>query len=103
MTKLTKFAEKTFMIVIINNGYKKLENRLLECIKCFDSEGENFIIGKRNTIKLFEVDEKIINIKSFKKPHLINKIAYKYFRKSKARRSFEYANILLEKNICNAI
>ena len=64
MTKLTKFAEKTFMIVIINNGYKKLENRLLECIKCFDSEGENFIIGKRNTIKLFEVDEKIINIKS---------------------------------------
>ena len=63
MTKLTKFAEKTFMIVIINNGYKKLENRLLECIKCFDSEGENFIIGKRNTIKLFEVDEKIIIIK----------------------------------------
>lgn len=99
MTKLTKFAEKTFMIVIINNGYKKLEKRLLECIKYFDSEGENFIIGKRNTIKLFEVDEKIINIKSFKKPHLINKIAYKYFRKSKARRSFEYANILLEKKI----
>ncbi len=67
MTKLTKFAEKTFMIVIINNGYKKLENRLLECIKCFDSEGENFIIGKRNTIKLFELNDKIQNETILKK------------------------------------
>ncbi|MBC7440466.1 MAG: Kdo domain containing protein, partial [Flavobacterium sp.] len=49
--------------------------------------------------KLFELEGKTINIKSFKIPHLINKIAYKYFRKSKARRSFEYATTLLEKGI----
>jgi hypothetical protein len=55
--------------------------------------------GKRNIIKLFELDGKTINIKSFKIPNLINKIAYRYFRKSKARRSFEYATILLEKGI----
>ena len=30
---------------------------------------------------------------------MINKIAYKYFRKSKARRSFEYATILLKNGI----
>jgi hypothetical protein len=45
------------------------------------------------------VDGKTVNIKSFKIPNIINKIAYKYFRKSKARRSFEYACALLEKGI----
>lgn len=69
-------------------------------IKEFNSGlGTLFGDGKRNKIKLFESEGKTINIKSFKIPHLINKIAYKYFRKSKARRSFEYATILLEKGI----
>lgn len=65
----------------------------------FESSGILFGDGKRNVIKLFELEGKAINIKSFKIPNLINKIAYKYFRKSKARRSFEYATILLEKGI----
>ena len=55
--------------------------------------------GKRNKIKLFDLERTQINIKSFKVPNLINTIAYKYFRKSKARRSFEFANILLENKI----
>ncbi|MCI4443187.1 MAG: hypothetical protein JHC39_06725, partial [Lentimicrobium sp.] len=61
--------------------------------------GTNFIIGQRNKIKLFELDGKIINIKSFKIPNFINKVVYKYFRKSKAKRSFEFATKLLEKGI----
>jgi hypothetical protein len=55
--------------------------------------------GDRNVIKLFDLEEKKINIKSFKIPNLINKVAYRYFRKSKARRSYEYATILLERGI----
>jgi hypothetical protein len=72
---------------------------LVDIIKNFNIAGEIFGNGKRNTIKLFTVEDELINIKSFKVPHFINKIAYKYFRKSKARRSFEYATILLEKGI----
>lgn len=72
---------------------------VLYFINNFNSEGILFGDGQRNKIKLFELEEKTINIKSFKIPHLINKIAYKYFRKSKARRSFEYATTLLEKGI----
>ena len=68
-------------------------------VENFNRTGENFIIGKRNSIKIFDFQDKKVNIKSFKVPHLINKIAYKYFRKSKAKRSFEYATILLEKGI----
>ena len=81
---------------------KSVQNskEILRFIKEFDSDlGTVFGNGDRNIIKLFELDGKTINIKSFKIPHLVNKIAYKYFRKSKARRSYKYATILLEKGI----
>lgn len=80
-----------------NTVFNKDEVLLL--LQNFKSSGKLFGDGKRNIIKLFELDGMTINIKSFKIPNLINKIAYRYFRKSKARRSFEYATILLEKGI----
>lgn len=80
-----------------NSSFNKDE--IIYDINNFGSKGILFGDGQRNKIKLFELDGKTINIKSFKIPHFINKIAYKYFRKSKARRSFEYATTLLEKGI----
>lgn len=77
----------------------KSSKDILFLIKNFNTEGELFGNGDRNKIKLFDLNGKVINIKSFKIPNIINKVAYKYFRKSKARRSFEYATILLEKRI----
>lgn len=75
-------------------------NEILLFIKEFDSSlGTVLGTGNRNIIKLFDLNGETINIKSFKVPNLINRIAYKYFRKSKAKRSFEYANILLKKEI----
>jgi tRNA A-37 threonylcarbamoyl transferase component Bud32 len=68
-------------------------------IKNFSSSGTLFGEGKRNKIKLFELEGNVINIKSFKKPNFINKIVYRYFRKSKAKRSFEFATYLLENAI----
>jgi len=73
--------------------------KLVYCVEKFDHEGELFGDGKRNKIKLFSVENQLINIKSFKNPNFLNKIVYRYFRKSKARRSFEYATVLLEKGI----
>lgn len=87
------------MILRLNQGYEKFENLLVEYIQFFDTKGKDFVIGQRNQIKLFDLDGQTINIKSFKVPHFINKIAYKYFRKSKAKRSFEFANKLLELGI----
>ncbi|WP_268847301.1 Kdo domain containing protein [Flavobacterium aestivum] len=83
----------------INNRLIKYTDSVKSSILEFKSSGKIFGDGKRNIIKLFELDGKTINIKSFKIPNLINKIVYKYFRKSKARRSFEYATLLLEKGI----
>jgi hypothetical protein len=83
----------------INNSFINHIVLIKAFINNFESTGTLFGDGKRNIIKLFELDGKTVNIKSFKKPNLVNKIAYKYFRKSKARRSFEYATVLLENGI----
>ncbi|MBE0390482.1 lipopolysaccharide kinase InaA family protein [Flavobacterium sp. PL002] len=87
------------MLQIFNIDFNFIKNEVVCYVKNFNSEGSIFGNGDRNVIKLFELEGKIINIKSFKIPNLINKIAYKYFRKSKAKRSFEYATILLKKGI----
>ena len=83
----------------VNPSFENGTSSILDKIKMFNSSGELFGNGDRNKIKLFDLDGKTINIKSFKIPNIVNKIAYRYFRKSKARRSFEYATILLEKGI----
>lgn len=87
------------MTTNIHSLFLKNKSNFLSMIENFSTTGILFGDGQRNKIKLFELEGKTINIKSFKIPHLINKIAYKYFRKSKARRSFEYATTLLEKGI----
>lgn len=87
------------MKINIHSLFMKNKLFFLSMVENFNSSGILFGDGKRNKIKLFELEGKTINIKSFKSPNLINKIAYKYFRKSKARRSFEFATILLEKGI----
>ena len=65
----------------------------------FYTTGTIFVVGRRNTIKTFPLGDITVNIKSFRKPNIINTIAYRFFRKSKARRSYEYASLLLEKGI----
>ena len=76
-----------------------LEEDLSLCIKNFSTTGRILEIGQRNSIKLFDIKGQTMNIKSFKIPNFINRIAYKYFRKSKAQRSFEYASKLIDLHI----
>ncbi len=72
---------------------------LIDIVQNFNSKGTRFGEGDRNIIKTFDFEGLTLNVKSFKEPNLINQIAYQYFRKSKARRSFEYATILKQKGI----
>jgi hypothetical protein len=76
-----------------------MNDELLNIISNFKQSGFIFADGKRNTIKVFQYQGITISVKSFKIPILINGIIYHYFRKSKARRSFENASILLSKGI----
>ncbi len=84
---------------IIHKNYTIVKAQLLQIIDNFTSSGTLIGDGDRNKIKIYEIDGKTINIKSFKIPNFINKVAYRFFRKSKAQRSYEYASLLTEKKI----
>lgn len=77
------------MRLIINPKYKKHESFIRDLNSNFDSTG-NTIYSGRNTIKTFNIDDIIINVKSFKIPHFINKVAYAWLRGSKAKHSYKY-------------
>lgn len=83
----------------INPEFSSHREEILTAFENFEESGREFINGERNKIKVFEIGDLTVNIKSFKVPNKINQLVYKHFRKSKARRSFEFANILLEKKI----
>ena len=65
----------------------------------FDTSGTPFGNQDRNSLKLFDLEGLTVNVKSFRVPNVINQIAYRFFRKSKAQRSFEYANTLMDLGI----
>ena len=80
----------------IHSNFKSQETLLDDCIENFDTKGKAFGNQERNSLKLFDINNREVNIKSFRIPNIINQIAYKFFRKSKAQRSYEFANKLLE-------
>lgn len=88
----------TKQVVHIHHNYESKSSHLLGFIAHFN-EGKNVFRGDRNIIKSFNLDGEKINIKSFKKPNAFNSIVYKFIRKSKAKRSFEYAEKLLKLGI----
>ena len=60
-------------------------------------QGEGKVIYKgRNELREFHYEGKDLVVKSFCKPHLINRFVYGLFRSSKAQRSFEYAELFLD-------
>lgn len=79
--------------------YKELKPEIKAIISNFRKEGNMLVDGKRNKLKTFKLNGEKVNVKSFKIPNAINKLAYRFFRKSKAERSFNYAHILISKNI----
>ena len=55
----------------------------------FNQDSNKTLFHKRNTIKIIMFEGKEYVVKSFKIPHLLNQIVYRFFRDSKARRSFD--------------
>lgn len=83
----------------ISEDYKIYKKELDHIVHNFDIEGKKFGNQKRNSLKTFKLGDETVNVKSFRVPHFINKIAYRFLRKSKAQRSFEYAHELLKRGI----
>ena len=54
----------------------------------FNQETNKTLYNKRNIVKVVEFERKKYVVKSFKIPHLLNQVVYRFFRDSKAKRSF---------------
>lgn len=87
------------MKIVFSEKYQSYKDEILNFINHFSEVGKPVIEGQRNSIKIFDLVAEKINIKSFKTPNAVNKIVYSFFRKSKAERSFQYANHLISNNI----
>lgn len=84
---------------VIHKDFNTIQEFLNDSIINFDVKGKPFGHQDRNSLKIFQFKDMTVNVKSFKVPNIINQIAYRFFRKSKAQRSFEYANKLVEFHI----
>ncbi|BAO74517.1 hypothetical protein [Winogradskyella sp. PG-2] len=87
------------LTIKIHSNSSLTKERLITTINSFGHQGELIGTGYRNVIKIIDVDGVLYNIKGFKVPNLVNKIVYRFFRKSKAERSFLYAEKLLSSGI----
>jgi tRNA A-37 threonylcarbamoyl transferase component Bud32 len=86
------------MRIEINPVYQSIADFIHTIPDIFDSEGEVIYKG-RNVLRRYSIGGLSLVVKRFKKPHVINKVVYSYFRKSKACRSYEHAFQLIKLGI----
>lgn len=72
--------------------YSVIDNKylgLIEKIRDYFLNATQVMYEGRNSLKIIEYDDIELVVKSFKIPHIINKIAYTFFRDSKAKKSYK--------------
>ncbi len=78
------------MTPVINPDYLHLKLFIENSEKYFQASS-HILHNERNQIKVVTFDNENYVIKAFKTPNIINRIAYRFFRPSKAKRSYEYS------------
>ncbi len=84
---------------VIHPNYSHLAAKLTDVLHNFSKKGEYVVKGERNVIKMVQIEGTSINIKKFKTPNAFQSLVYQNVRKSKAKRSFEYASKLIDLGI----
>jgi serine/threonine protein kinase len=86
------------MKIIINPEYQQYRNFIESIPERFGKEGE-VIHKERNEIRVFEENGEKLNVKRYRKPNLLNRIVYRFFRQPKAQRAYNNALKIKEKEI----
>jgi len=79
----------------VHPDYVQKTDQFRDLLEHFDGRGELVVDGDRNVIKKIIIDGESFNVKKFKTPNLFQGLVYQFLRKSKAKRSFEYAQKLI--------
>lgn len=83
---------------VINDKFRDISGWIESIPDIFDSEG-SMVYEARNTLKRLSHGNTDFVVKRYAIPILPNRVAYTFFRKSKARRAYENAARLLEYGI----
>lgn len=86
------------MTVTVSPDFSKLRDFTTRLPQTFESQGR-VIHNSRNVIRMINTGEGTFVVKHFKGMYFFNKLAYSFFRKSKAARSYLYSQILNERGI----
>ena len=86
------------MKTVINPLYSHLEQQLLEIVNG-NYTPDIVYCNKRNKVEKVTIAGEEFVVKSFKRAPFVNRFVYRFFRKSKARRAYEYALQLLDRGI----
>jgi len=80
----------------VNPKYKEEFTTFLKNIKEHFSNNSNSIHKARNEIKVLTHAHQEVVVKSFKIPHLLNRVVYSFFRESKAKKSYDYSMKIID-------
>ena len=87
--------------IVIAEDFQDQKEALIQAALNFDQSQAPLIgTGDRNVIKRIDIGGCSMAVKSFKQPNWINRLVYRYWRKSKAHRSYLYAHKLKALGIC---
>jgi len=81
-----------------NEKYKNFEPELKNIQKILKNYDES-IHKARNELKIIDINGLKCVVKAFKVPHLLNRVAYTYFRDGKAKKSFNNATELIKRGV----
>ena len=82
----------------VSEQFPELKEFTLNLPKTFDNSGL-VIHNSRNVIKKIDIKQRSLVVKNFKGMYLFNRLAYSFFRKSKAARSYLFSGMLNERGI----
>lgn len=84
--------------LFVNPAFSHLKDFIQQIPDDFPHLGDEIYVG-RNDVHLVRVHDCVLAIKYFKRLTLANRYIFATFRKPKARRSYEYSQVMLKKGI----
>lgn len=85
--------KQTIRQLVLDEDYADLREFLASLPETFQTTGDVLHAG-RNTLRRYVVNGKTVVVKRFKRPNLVQRLAYTFFEPSKAERAFRFAGEL---------
>lgn len=89
-------SKEKIMTMTVDSAFSTLSGFVRSLPQTF-SQGGNTLYKGRNTVKSFCVDGRTLVVKHYKRPNPVQRVAYSFFKKSKAARAYLFAAMLRER------